>query len=67
MLKKITLLLLSLSLTAFVFAGCAKKESKGTVKLVYVEWDCAVASTHVAKAVIEERLEIGRASCRERV
>ncbi|HOP28062.1 MAG TPA: glycine betaine ABC transporter substrate-binding protein [Spirochaetota bacterium] len=56
MLKKITLLLLSLSLTAFVFAGCAKKESKGTVKLVYVEWDCAVASTHVAKAVIEERL-----------
>lgn len=56
MFKKITLLLLSLSLIASVFAGCAKKESKGTVKLVYVEWDCAVASTHVAKAVIEERL-----------
>lgn len=56
MFKKIILILVSLSLAASVYTGCSKKETKGTVKLVYVEWDCAVASTHVAKAVIEERL-----------
>lgn len=26
------------------------------VRLVYVEWDCATASTHLAKAVMEDRL-----------
>lgn len=56
MLKKILLVLISVSLAAAVVTGCSKKESKGKVKLVYVEWDCAVASTHVVKAVIEERL-----------
>lgn len=56
MMKKIVLLLVSLSMVALVFSGCGKKETKGTVKLVYVEWDCAVASTHVVKAVIEDRL-----------
>lgn len=56
MLKKILLVLISVSLAASVITGCKKKESKGTVKLVYVEWDCAIASTHVVKAVIEERL-----------
>ncbi len=29
---------------------------KGPVKLCYVEWSCATASTHVCKAVIEEKL-----------
>ncbi len=56
MLRKIILLFVSVSLIAAVSAGCKKKESKGTVKLVYVEWDCATASAHVAKAVIEDRL-----------
>ncbi len=56
MIKRIALVIISLSLAAFITTGCSKKETKGTVKLVYVEWDCAVASTHVAKAVIEERL-----------
>jgi glycine betaine/proline transport system substrate-binding protein len=56
MLRKIILLLISVSLIASVSIGCKKKESKGTVKLVYVEWDCATASAHVAKAVIEDRL-----------
>ena len=52
MLKKIFLVLISVSLAASVITGCSKKESKGTVKIVYVEWDCAIASTHVVKAVI---------------
>ncbi len=56
MLKKFLLVLASISLVAAVSTGCAKQESKGKVKLVYVEWDCAVASTHVVKAVIEDRL-----------
>lgn len=56
MIKKIILTLISISLIASVSTGCKKKEPKGLVKLAYVEWDCATASTHVAKAVIEERL-----------
>ena len=56
MMKRIALVLIALSIVALAFPGCAKKETKGTVKLVYVEWDCAVASTHVAKAIIEDRL-----------
>ena len=31
------------------------KENK-TLKIVYVEWDCATASSHLAKAVLEDRL-----------
>ncbi|HMM40004.1 MAG TPA: glycine betaine ABC transporter substrate-binding protein [Desulfovibrio sp.] len=30
--------------------------AKGKVKLAYVEWDCAAASTNVAKAVLQEKL-----------
>jgi glycine betaine/proline transport system substrate-binding protein len=56
MLRKIILLFVSVSLIAAVSIGCKKKESKGTVKFVYVEWDCATATAHVVKAVIEERL-----------
>lgn len=41
--------------SAVVFTSCGNKNSKGTVKLVYVEWACATASTHVAKAVIEKK------------
>lgn len=34
----------------------AKAEAKGNVTLTYVEWDCAVASTYVAQAVLQEEL-----------
>ncbi len=30
--------------------------SKGKVRLAYVEWDCATATTNVARAVLEEKL-----------
>lgn len=47
----------------FVLAGCTPKEQpppqeadEDAVRLVYVEWDSEVASTHVVKVVIEERL-----------
>ncbi len=38
------------------FMGTALAESKGKVRLAYVEWDCATATTNVARAVLEERL-----------
>jgi glycine betaine/proline transport system substrate-binding protein len=30
---------------------------KGKVRIAYVEWDCAVASTNVVKAVLQEKLD----------
>lgn len=54
--KKVALL--SILVLAFVcfgaFPGAAA--AKGKVELVYVEWDCAVASTNVVKAVLQEKL-----------
>ena len=52
--KVLTLILAALLVAAFAvpsFAGDKKK-----VKLAYVEWDCATATTNVLKAVIEERM-----------
>lgn len=52
--KVLTLILAALLVAVFAvpsFAGDKKK-----VKLAYVEWDCATATTNVLKAVIEERL-----------
>ncbi|WP_320170932.1 glycine betaine ABC transporter substrate-binding protein [Maridesulfovibrio sp.] len=49
-----TLILAALLVAAFAvpsFAGDKKK-----VKLAYVEWDCATATTNVIKAVLEERM-----------
>lgn len=40
------------------FAGPAFAADKKPVRLVYVEWPCAVVTTHVVKAVIEDRLGI---------
>ncbi|MFP4160620.1 MAG: glycine betaine ABC transporter substrate-binding protein [Ectothiorhodospira sp.] len=47
----------------FVLIGCAPEDPSPSpeadddgVRLVYVEWDSEIASTHVVKAVIEERL-----------
>ncbi|MCA1743239.1 MAG: glycine/betaine ABC transporter substrate-binding protein, partial [Desulfovibrionales bacterium] len=34
----------------------AKAEAKDTVTLTYVEWDCAVASTYLAQAILQEKL-----------
>ncbi len=38
-----------------VLAGATTKEDK-TLKIVYVEWDCATASSNLAKAVLEDKL-----------
>ncbi|WP_462324152.1 glycine betaine ABC transporter substrate-binding protein [Desulfoplanes sp.] len=37
--------------TGTSFAG-----SKGKIRLAYVEWDCATATTNVARAVLEEKM-----------
>ncbi|WP_432737975.1 glycine betaine ABC transporter substrate-binding protein [Maridesulfovibrio sp. FT414] len=52
--KFITLIIAALLVAAVAapsFAGDKKK-----VKLAYVEWDCATATTNVLKAVLEERM-----------
>jgi glycine betaine/proline transport system substrate-binding protein len=44
-------------LFALVFTGMnALAASKGKVRLAYVEWDCATATTNVARAVLEDKL-----------
>ncbi|MDD5703333.1 MAG: hypothetical protein PHU23_14955, partial [Dehalococcoidales bacterium] len=35
-------------------ATTPQTEEKGTVKLIYVQWACAEADTHIAEAVLEE-------------
>ncbi|WP_419780894.1 glycine betaine ABC transporter substrate-binding protein [Maridesulfovibrio sp.] len=49
---------LVLTLAALLFAAFSTTAFAGDkkVKLAYVEWDCATATTNVLKAVIEERL-----------
>lgn len=49
---------LVLTLAAMLFAAFSTTAFAGDkkVKLAYVEWDCATATTNVLKAVIEERL-----------
>ena len=47
-------------LLAFMFCGLpgqavAAKADK-TIKIVYVDWDCAIASSNLVKAVLEDRL-----------
>lgn len=50
LMKMLCISLLMLSLSVPAFAG------KGKVKIAYVEWDCAAASTNVVKAVLQERM-----------
>nr|WP_231702125.1 glycine betaine ABC transporter substrate-binding protein [Desulfoplanes formicivorans] len=45
-----------MTLFVSVSLGTAFAGSKGKVRLAYVEWDCATATTNVARAVLEERL-----------
>ena len=53
--KKLLLLALTaLFVVAFSLPAFAGNEKK--VKLAYVEWDCATATTNVIKAVLEERM-----------
>ncbi len=51
-------ILFSLLALAFIAPGAVPGTAgaKGKVELVYVEWDCAVASTYVVKAVLQEKL-----------
>jgi len=48
-------IILSLFLVLFSFSHALAAEKK-TVKLVYVEWPCAVVTHSIAKVVIEDRL-----------
>ena len=49
--------ILSLTLACcFVVTGTALAAAKKPVRIVYVEWPCAVVTTNIAKVVIEERL-----------
>lgn len=48
--------LLSTLFLIVVFAGPAHAAEKQAVRMVYVEWPCAVVTTNIVKVVIEERL-----------
>ena len=61
MMKKKNLILgigILLCLSTLLIAGCAEqgaaKETKGTISIGYVTWDCAIASSNVMKQVFEE-------------
>ncbi|TVM18490.1 glycine/betaine ABC transporter substrate-binding protein [Oceanidesulfovibrio indonesiensis] len=41
---------------ALVLGFAAPSMAQGKVKLAYVEWDCAAASTNLVKAVLEEKM-----------
>ena len=53
--KRIALILACAAMLAML-AVPAVAASKGKVRLAYVEWDCATASTNLVKAVLEQRL-----------
>lgn len=53
--NRFALLILALAIVIFSFPALASAE-KGKVKLAYVEWDCAAASTNLVKAVLQERM-----------
>ena len=54
MIKKGLALITMLSMLVVFMAGSAG--AQGRLTLAYVEWDCAVASTNVAQAVLQEEL-----------
>lgn len=55
--KKVLLMTLAVLLLATQALAAAPMATDGKpVRLAYVEWDCATASTHLAKAVIEDKL-----------
>ncbi len=54
--KIATLLITGLVAAAMLAGGCAADggSSKGTVKLIYVQWACAESQTHIAEAVLQD-------------
>lgn len=67
--KKVIGVLAVLLVVGLIFAGCSEngvengeteglsgETSKGVIKLGYVQWACAEASTHLAQAVIMDKL-----------
>jgi glycine betaine/proline transport system substrate-binding protein len=52
--KSVFTLLLTLALVVGFTMAAPVQAADKNVKLVYVEWDCATAATHVVKAVLEE-------------
>lgn len=53
---KIQNLLISLGIVLGILSGTASAAEKKELKIVYVEWECATASSHLAKAVLEDKL-----------
>lgn len=53
---KIKHVLISLSIILSLISGTASAAEKKELKIVYVEWECATASSHLAKAVLEDKL-----------
>ena len=61
--KRIVLLISLMLLVAFsavTIVGCGgggkQADKKGPVKLLYVQWACASAETHVMKAILEDKM-----------
>lgn len=55
---KLRILTLAVAFALLLSAGVMAKDKKEdkNLQLVYVEWDCANASSHLAKAVLEDKL-----------
>ncbi|MTJ91666.1 MAG: glycine betaine ABC transporter substrate-binding protein [Desulfovibrio sp.] len=55
MARRFFILFLAVMVWAFPGQGVAADKAGKTLKIVYVDWDCAVASSNLVKAVLEER------------
>ncbi len=56
--KNFYTMLLAVFLTLGMMVSAQAANSKKLVVLGYVEWDCATATTHLAKAALEDRLGV---------
>ncbi|MCW7754098.1 glycine betaine ABC transporter substrate-binding protein [Desulfobotulus sp. H1] len=54
--KKQTALTILASVLVLTLSGTGMAFAQKKVRLAYVEWDCAAASTHVVKAVLQEKM-----------
>lgn len=62
--KKILTIITMLCVFSFTLIGCGsetvnndnKEQNKGTVKIAYVEWSCATASSHVMAEILENKM-----------